>query len=61
MSEYTVKIDDEFCEWTYELDGSDEYSIHELLELITNNTNLKVTRSFRSRNADIIESPNDPK
>jgi hypothetical protein len=39
---YTVKIDDGFCEWEYEFDGSSEYSICDIADVIVNNTKLSV-------------------
>jgi len=37
---YVVKIDDSFVEVEYKLIGSDEYSIQDLINIITENTKL---------------------
>lgn len=42
---YLVKVDDGFVEWAFELEGSDEYSIQNLVDVICKNTNLHVVKS----------------
>ena len=39
---YIVKVDDGFVEWRFELDGSDEYSIKDIINFICENTNSSV-------------------
>ena len=42
---YVVKVDDGFVEWAFELEGSDGYSIQNLVDVICKNTNLQVVKS----------------
>ena len=46
---FTIKVDDGFCEWTYTLEGSGEYSIADLLECITENTKLHIYKRYLSK------------
>ena len=39
---YIVKVDDEFCEWEFKLSGDDKYSISDLIQAITDSTDLVV-------------------
>ena len=39
---YKIKIDDGYCEYEYALGGSTNYSIQNLIDLITNNTTLTI-------------------
>ena len=42
---YIVKIDDGFVEWSFKLEGSEEYSIQDLVNAICENTKLRETRA----------------
>ena len=41
---YLIKVDDGFVEWAFELEGSDEYSIQDIVDVICKNTNLQVVK-----------------
>ena len=63
---FTVKIQDSFCEWTYVLggDGSDNYSISDLIEAITIKTTLVLKSKCQTKKTNIhtwkIEDINEP-
>ena len=50
---FIVKIDDGFCEWTFNLEGSGEYCIQDLIDAITNVTLLRIESEFNSRKASL--------
>jgi hypothetical protein len=49
---FAVTINDEFCEWTYQLGYDDSLSIQDLIDAITNNTNLHEISHFISNDFD---------
>lgn len=44
--DYTIKIKTKFCERAFELSGSDEYSIKNLIDIITESTQLHVDKNY---------------
>lgn len=45
-SDYIIKIKTKFCEWAFELSGSDEYSIKNLIDILTESTHLHVDKNY---------------
>lgn len=41
-----VKIDDEFVEWCFELDGIDDKSIKEIIEIVKQQTGATCTKEY---------------
>lgn len=46
VPDYTIKIKTKFCEWAFELSGSEEYSIKNLIDIITESTQLHVDKNY---------------
>jgi len=54
---YIVKIDDGYVEYSFNLTGSEEYSIQNILDCITKNTKLKaddgkITTAYKGHNRE---------
>jgi len=44
-----VSIDDEFCEWAFELDGIDDYSIAKIVEIIKQATGATCSKEYQTK------------